>query len=478
MGRGRVCRGDSWHPLPEHRPATFHRGQTATPTRGGGPVQGQHCTEGQLTRGASRRPGPASTGRGHAVTAVTPVTGIPGCVAQQRAKVCTPCPESGRPERHPHRLLRDDPQPWQERRPATRRVLQIRQAAGLRGLRNTALSMSAPPRLGRPHARPESAPRALAGSLVAARGLSVPRCSAHSAEGCAEEAPPGSRLRHGRAPLSAPQHLCQGPIALATPKRRPRWGRQARGCVGKGTGRAASPAAGAPHPGSPAASLGRRARGQGRSCRPPRGLPDRPGRNSTAAVSAGIAAPTAFRSLQLARKRGRGGDYEAGGRAQGGSGGPRLDGGGSLGPKPCELCLAGTRLLWRKPRAREERPHGTVRPGVLGGQAASRGPGSPTLLCLPPLPRRRGRASAQRPRRDVRAHALAQIRRSSLLLGPFPRKSGAVGLSPGERARGRDWAPRSQGAREGGGRSPGGAPGPAAPWASSWTASTATWTRT
>lgn len=337
---------------------------------------------------------------------------------------------------------------------------------------------SAPPRLGRPHARPESAPRALAGSLVAARGLSVPRCSAHSAEGCAEEAPPGSRLRHGRAPLSAPQHLCQGPIALATPKRRPRCGRQARGCVGKGTGRAASPAAGAPHPGSPAASLGRRARGQGRSCRPPRGLPDRPGRNSTAAVSAGIAAPTAFRSLQLARKRGRGGDYEAGGRAQGGSGGPRLDGGGSLGPKPCELCLAGTRLLWRKPRAREEPPHGTVRPGVLGGQAASRGPGSPTLLCLPPPPRRRGRASAQRPRRDVRAHALAQIRRSSLLLGPFPRKSGAVGLSPGERARGRDWAPRSQGAREGGGRSPGGAPGPAAPWASSWTASTATWTRT
>lgn len=336
-----------------------------------------------------------------------------------------------------------------------------------------------PPRLGRPHARPESAPRALAGSLVAARGLSVPRCSAHSAEGCAEEAPPpGSRLRHGRAPLSAPQHLCQGPIALATPKRRPRCGRQARGCVGKGTGRAASPAAGAPHPGSPAASLGRRARGQGRSCRPPRGLPDRPGRNSTAAVSAGIAAPTAFRSLQLARKRGGGGDYEAGGRAQGGSGGPRLDGGGSLGPKPCELCLAGTRLLWRKPRAREEPPHRTVRPGVLGGQAASRGPGSPTLLCLPPPPRRRGRASAQRPRRDARAHALAQIRRSSLLLGPFPRKSGAVGLSPGERARGRDWAPRSQGAREGGGRSPGGAPGPAAPWASSWTASTATWTRT
>lgn len=144
MGRGRVCRGDSWRPLPEQRPATFHRGQTATPTRGGGPVQGQHCTEGQLTRGASRRPGPASTGRGHAVTAVTPVTGIPGCVAQQRAKVCTPCPESGRPERHPHRLLRDDPQPWQERRPATRRVLRIRQAAGLRGLRNTALGISAP----------------------------------------------------------------------------------------------------------------------------------------------------------------------------------------------------------------------------------------------------------------------------------------------------------------------------------------------
>lgn len=144
MGRGRVCGGDSWRPLPEQRPATFHRGQTATPTRGGGPVQGQHCTEGQLTRGASRRPGPASTGRGHAVTAVTPVTGIPGCVAQQRAKVCTPCPESGRPERHPHRLLRDDPQPWQERRPATRRVLRIRQAAGLRGLRNTALGISAP----------------------------------------------------------------------------------------------------------------------------------------------------------------------------------------------------------------------------------------------------------------------------------------------------------------------------------------------
>lgn len=209
-----------------------------------------------------------------------------------------------------------------------------------------------------------------------------------------------------------------------------------------------------------------------------RGLRDCPGRNSTAAVSAGIAAPAAFSSLQPARKRGRGGDYEAGVRPRGSSGGPRLDGGSSLGPKPCELCPAGTRLLRRKLRESEEPPHGMMLPGVLGGQAAGRDLGSPTRLCLPPPPRRQGRASARRPRQDVRAHALGQIRRSSLLLGPFPRKSGAVGLSPGERARGRDWAPRSQGAREGGGRSPGGAPGPAAPWASSWTASTATWTRT
>lgn len=171
-----MCRGDSWRPLPEQRPATFHRGQTATPTRGGGTVQGQHCTEGQLTRGASRRPQEGGT-----LSPLSPPSPAFQAVSPSRE------PRSALPVRNlaapngtrtgfsgtTHSLGRKGV------RPPGGCCESVRPPAS--GGCGTLPWASAPPRLGRPHARPESAPRALAGSLVAARGLSVPRCSAHSA---------------------------------------------------------------------------------------------------------------------------------------------------------------------------------------------------------------------------------------------------------------------------------------------------------
>lgn len=79
------------------------------------------------------------------------------------------------------------------------------------------------------------------------------------------------------------------------------------------------------------------------------------------------------------------------------------------------------------------------------------------------------------------ARARANTAGGVLFLGHFPRKSGAIRLSPGRASwraggvAGVSGPPRREGG--GGGRSPGDDTGPRPPpWVSSWTASTETWT--